>query len=138
MTKHKLLDHIPKGFERMDVVLTLNSNASDLLEKKVLHYIVRDFYIFYAKEELKYLQKKADDERYYKFYFYTREKDAQQVAYRLGINLQCLSPFYDKENILNATHKVPEPFPDSIRISPEAVKMDNLRRETKIFEHKKA
>lgn len=111
----------------MDLVLMLNEKASELMEKEVIRYIIRDFYLLYAKEELVYLR--AGKKKTYRFYFYCRPNDAQQIAYRIGINMQCLRPFYFKNHILLSSHRVPDPFPDSVRLDIKLVKAENIKEE---------
>jgi hypothetical protein len=117
MAETDTLTEIPSCYVKMDLVLNmLDDTQCKYLEKNVLALITRDFYVAYEKTLAYTFKLKNKTEERYKYTFYSRPSDKEQIAYRLGLYMQVLCKFITKDDLLNQTHKLPDGFPDCIRI----------------------
>lgn len=103
------IEGVPSGFVEMGLVLTFTHDEIDVWEKKILYFLVRDYYIFYSKIP------KFDGKTFTELRFYCRPQDEVSIAYRTGILYQ-MTRKCDKKYFDNAIHSVPDNFPKCIEI----------------------
>jgi hypothetical protein len=122
------MKEIPSGFKKMDLILTFKNEQVEMIEMKIIHHLVRDFYIFYSKIP------KFDGKTWTEFHFYCRPKEETSIAYRTGCYMQSLMGFHPKESFENAIHKVPNNFPECVHIEASYNKEHQLCIGDRIFE----
>lgn len=126
------MKNIPDGFKKMDLILTFENKLVETIEMKIIHHLVRDYYIFYSKIP------KFDGKTWTEFHFYCRPKDETSIAYRIGCYAQALVEFYTKKSFENAIHTVPEKFPECVHIPASYNEKHQLLVGDRFFENGEA
>ena len=126
------MKEIPKGFSKMDLILTFKNEEVEKIEMKIIHHLVRDYHIFYSKIP------KFDGKTWTEFHFYCRPKEAASIAYRLGCYAQVIMDFHTKKDFENPIHTVPSNFPECVRIEASYNKENQLCVGDRIFENGEA
>jgi len=115
------MKEIPDGFKKMDLVLTFKKELITIWENKILHMLVRDFYIFYTKVQ------KFDGKTFTELHFYCRPQDEVSIAYRIGCYAQTLFKFHKQHDFDYPGHSVPKGFPDAIHIDIRESQLSNIK-----------
>lgn len=105
------MDTIPKGFAKMDFVLTIKNEQIEIWEQKIIRLLTRDYYIFYSKKP------KFDGKTWTELHFYSRPQDAISIAYLLGHYAQVCFDTYTKKKLHTQTHRVHDNFPTCIELN---------------------
>lgn len=115
-----LFSKVPDGFIKMDLVITFTPKEIKVWEEHIFKMLVRDWYIFYAKVD------KFGDGEFIELHFFCQPQYEASITYRIGILFQTLFERESKERIFDASHRVPDNYPNCILIESEQVSKGNL------------
>lgn len=111
------LKSIPHGFIEIDHSWFFNESKIKKIEDHVLHTLVRDHYVFY-RLELDPIP--IGDEKAYRLFLICRPKDQFSIVYKFGIYVQTVLQNHDHDEFCgHQIHRVPDGFPDCIRVELE-------------------
>lgn len=97
----------------MQLQLTFSKKELDVLEKRVLRMLIRDYYLYYSK-----LEKFKPGSGYWELSFYCRPDQEGSITYALGCYSQALIGWHKKSELENSNHIVPRGFPNCLLLEP--------------------
>lgn len=115
-----MFKELPRGFEKMGLVLHFKKSVTEQIKNQVLKMITRDFYILYSEKKL--FADKKEKNPCMTLSFYCKPSDREQIAYRIGLYTQCLINIHSKEDIIHSSHVVHDNFPTCILYKPNNTK----------------
>lgn len=105
---------IPKGFKLSNHILVLTKTQVPVFEKKVLRFMVREFYVFYTKRPN---FPEDPESEFLRLNFYCQPKHELSVIYAMGSLFN--EAFHHPESCyftMHGGHTVAKPFPQAYHI----------------------